>query len=117
MPNKALHTNRRPALGFGLSGGLSDAGRPDHVIVRAAVGELVRQIHRPRVMQPQIKFNDAWESIPLAAVDQDGTGSDHDKLLKAEQLTRVGPSFLVLTGDFPASFLAAKDFRFVHAKG
>ena len=34
----------------------------------------------------------------------DRTGSDHDKLLKAEQLTRVGPSFL-----------AASDFRFVHA--
>ena len=44
-----------------------------------------------------------------------GTGSDRDKLLKAEQLTRVGPSFLVLTGCFLASFLAARDFRFVHA--
>ena len=37
-PNKTLHTNRRPALGFGLSYGLFEAGRPHHVIVRAAVG-------------------------------------------------------------------------------
>ncbi len=42
VPNKALHTNRRPALGFGLSTGLFDDGRPDPVIVRAAVGELGR---------------------------------------------------------------------------
>ena len=39
-PNKTLHTNRRPALGFGLSSGLFEAGRSHHVIVRAAVGEL-----------------------------------------------------------------------------
>ena len=41
-PNKTLHTNRRPALGFGLSSGLFGAGRPDYVFVRAAVGELGR---------------------------------------------------------------------------
>jgi hypothetical protein len=41
-PNNALHTNRRPALGFGLSTGLSDNQAPHHVIVRAAVGELDR---------------------------------------------------------------------------
>jgi len=40
--NKTLHTNRRPALGFGLSAGLFDTGRPHYVIVRAAVGELDR---------------------------------------------------------------------------
>ena len=42
-PNKTLHPNRRPALGFGLSCGLFEAGRPHHVIVRSAVGELVRR--------------------------------------------------------------------------
>jgi len=42
-PNKTLHTNRRPALDFGLSIGLFNTGRPHHVIVRAAVGELVRR--------------------------------------------------------------------------
>ena len=42
MPNKTLHTNRRPALGFGLSYGLLRVGRPYRVIVRAAVGELGR---------------------------------------------------------------------------
>jgi hypothetical protein len=41
-PNKTLHTNRRPALDFGLSCELFEAGRPHHVIVRAAVGELGR---------------------------------------------------------------------------
>jgi len=41
-PNKTLHTNRRPALGFSLSSGLSDVPRPHHVLVRAAVGELGR---------------------------------------------------------------------------
>ena len=41
-PNKTLHTNRRPALGFGLSAGLFGTGRPHHVILRAAVGELGR---------------------------------------------------------------------------
>ena len=29
----------------------------------------VRQMQKPRAMQPQITFNDAWESIPLACVD------------------------------------------------
>lgn len=41
-PNKTLQTNRRPALGFGLSVGFFNVGRPDHVIVWAAVGELGR---------------------------------------------------------------------------
>ena len=41
-PNKTLHTNRRPALGFGLSAPLFDAGQPHHLTVRAAVGELGR---------------------------------------------------------------------------
>ena len=40
--NKALHTNRRPALGFGLSVGFFDAAWRHRVIVRAAVGELGR---------------------------------------------------------------------------
>ncbi len=40
--NKTLHTNRRPALGFGLSVGFFDTARPDHVFVKAAVGELGR---------------------------------------------------------------------------
>ncbi len=43
-PNKTLHTNRRPALGFGLSVGLFDTALPDHVSVRAAVGELGRSV-------------------------------------------------------------------------
>ena len=38
--NKSLHTNRRPALGFGLSIRLFAADWRHHVIVRAAVGEL-----------------------------------------------------------------------------
>jgi hypothetical protein len=41
-PNKTLHTNRRPALGFGLNAGLFATGRPHRVIVRDAVGELRR---------------------------------------------------------------------------
>ena len=41
-PNKTLHTNRRPAAGFGLSIGFFDTVRADHVLVRAAVGELYR---------------------------------------------------------------------------
>jgi hypothetical protein len=41
-PNKALHTNRRPALGFGLSAGLLEAWRRHHIIVWEAVGELGR---------------------------------------------------------------------------
>ena len=41
-PNKTLHTNRRPALGFGLSIWFFDAARRHHVIVWAAVGELGR---------------------------------------------------------------------------
>jgi len=41
-PNKTLHTNRRPAFGFGLSSGLFDAAWPYFVIVRTAVGELDR---------------------------------------------------------------------------
>ncbi len=41
-----LHTNRRPALGFGLGHGLFSTGRPHHVIVGAAVGELVRRRSR-----------------------------------------------------------------------
>ena len=41
-PNQALHTNRRPALGFGLSAGLFEAWRRHHIIVWAAVGELGR---------------------------------------------------------------------------
>jgi len=45
-PNKTLHTNRRPALGFGLSTGLSDNQAPHHVIVRAAVGELPSEVIR-----------------------------------------------------------------------
>ena len=67
------------------------------------------------------EFADKGEHSELSATfrrccrDGVGTGSDHDKLLKAEQLTRVGTSFLVLTGDFLASFLAARGFRFVHA--
>ena len=40
--NKTLHTNRRPALGFGLCIGFFDTARPDHVFVRAAVGDLDR---------------------------------------------------------------------------
>jgi hypothetical protein len=44
MPNKTLHTNRRPALDFGLSVGLFDTWRHHHVIVRAAVGELGRWV-------------------------------------------------------------------------
>ena len=36
----------------------------------APVADLrVRQMQKPRAMQPQITFNDAWESIPLACVD------------------------------------------------
>ena len=38
-PNKTLHTNRRPALDFGLSDGLFDAAQPHHITVRAAVGD------------------------------------------------------------------------------
>ncbi|MDD5559701.1 hypothetical protein [Candidatus Methylomirabilis sp.] len=41
MP-KTLHTNRRPALGVGLSLGTFDTDRCHHVSVRAAVGELGR---------------------------------------------------------------------------
>jgi hypothetical protein len=41
-PNKTLHTNRRPALGFDLSGGMFVVGWTHHVILRAAVGELGR---------------------------------------------------------------------------
>ena len=41
-PNKTLHTNRRPALGFGLSIRLFGIGCCHDVIVRAAVGELGR---------------------------------------------------------------------------
>ena len=41
-PNKTLHTNRRPAHGFGLSAGLFDTCRRHQVVVRAAVGELGR---------------------------------------------------------------------------
>jgi hypothetical protein len=44
MPNKTLHTNRRPALGFGLSSRLFGAVRSHDVFVRAAVGELVRHL-------------------------------------------------------------------------
>jgi hypothetical protein len=40
--NKMLHTNRRPAFGFGLSAGLFNTWRSHPVIVRAAVGELYR---------------------------------------------------------------------------
>ena len=39
-PNKTLHTNCRPGLGFGLGIGLFNTDRRPHVIVRAAVGEL-----------------------------------------------------------------------------
>ena len=45
-PNKTLHTNRRPALDFGLSVRLFDAGWPSRVFVRAAVGELGRYAKR-----------------------------------------------------------------------
>lgn len=48
-PNKTLHTNRRPALGFDLSVELHDTGRPHHVIVRAAVGELTSEVIRQEV--------------------------------------------------------------------
>ncbi len=41
-PNKALHTNCRSGLGFGLSVGHFDTGRPDHFFAKAAVGELCR---------------------------------------------------------------------------
>jgi len=41
-PNKTLHTNRRPAIGFGLSVGFLNTSFRHHVIVRAAVGELGR---------------------------------------------------------------------------
>ena len=40
--NNALRTNHRPSLGFGLSFGLLYAGEHNHVIVRAALGELGR---------------------------------------------------------------------------
>jgi hypothetical protein len=43
-PNKAPHTNRRPALGFGLSTGYLKPGGVDHFIVWAAVGELLRWV-------------------------------------------------------------------------
>ncbi len=43
--SKSLETNRRLALGFGLGGGLFDARWPDHIIVRAAVGELHRSTY------------------------------------------------------------------------
>jgi len=42
--NKSLHTNRRHALGFGLSAGLFNTWLRHHVIVRAAVGELSRYL-------------------------------------------------------------------------
>lgn len=41
MSNKTLHTNRRPALGFGLAIRFLNAAWPHHALVRAAVGELV----------------------------------------------------------------------------
>ncbi|MDA1277793.1 MAG: hypothetical protein O2960_27670 [Verrucomicrobia bacterium] len=44
--HKTLHTNRRPALGFGLSAGLFEARRRHHIIVRAAVGELGRSLKK-----------------------------------------------------------------------
>jgi hypothetical protein len=45
-PNKTLHTNRRPALGFGLSAELFEAWGRHHIIVRAAVGELPSEVIR-----------------------------------------------------------------------
>jgi hypothetical protein len=41
-PNKSLHTNRRPGLGFGLSARLFDTCRYHPVMVPPAVGELGR---------------------------------------------------------------------------
>ena len=46
LPNKTLHTNRRPALDFGLSVGLFDADWPDYLIVRAAGGDRWAAAHR-----------------------------------------------------------------------
>ena len=51
LPNKTLHTNRRPALGFGLSTRLFDTCRCHHVIVRAAVAELGSAARAPRASQ------------------------------------------------------------------
>jgi hypothetical protein len=42
ISNKTLHKNRLPGLDFGLSLGASDTGRPHHVGVGAAIGDLDR---------------------------------------------------------------------------
>ena len=47
--SKTLHTNRRPALGFGLSVGLLDAGCRYCVVVWAAVGELTSEVIRQEI--------------------------------------------------------------------
>lgn len=46
MPTKTLHTNRRLALGFALSGGLFDADRPRRIALQAAVAKLGRWVQK-----------------------------------------------------------------------
>src|SRR6266699_5452577 len=66
MPRNNESPNYWPALDTAMSMSLH---RGRHWRRASEAGRSL-QMHRPRVMQPQINFNDAWESIPLAYVDQ-----------------------------------------------